>query len=259
MQNNEEKKKNKKLPAFYIALCCCVLMIGVAGFITEKHTEDSGADTVTVGELPSESDDTAPVFSGELPEDVSLSLAEITPQPAPEPTAEPAAEETAAEETAAPSDEVMDYAVDNPDVTGESIMVTNDLPAFIMPVNGEILEPYTDVLAYNHALDDWRAHGGVDIAAEKGCSVASVASGEVERVYDNAMGACVEISHPAGFVTRYMGLEAAENLTEGKEVQSGEVIGTVGDCAAENVEQPHLHFEMEKDGVPVNPTDFLPH
>ena len=41
MQNNEEKKKNKKLPAFYIALCCCVLMIGVAGFITEKHTEDT--------------------------------------------------------------------------------------------------------------------------------------------------------------------------------------------------------------------------
>ncbi len=256
MQNNEEKK-NKRLPAFYIALCCCVLMIGVAGFITEKHTEDT--ETVTVGDASTENGDTAPVFSGELPEDVSLSLAEITPQPAPEPTAEPAVEETTAEEVPAPADEVMDYAVDNPDVTDESIMVTNDLPAFIMPVNGEVLEPYTDVLAYNHALDDWRAHGGVDIAAEKGCSVASAASGEIERVYDNAMGACVEISHPAGFVTRYMGLETAENLTEGRTVESGEVIGTVGDCAAENVEQPHLHFEMEKDGVPVNPTDFLPH
>ena len=250
-QNNEEKK-NKRLPAFYIALCCCVLMIGVAGFITEKHTED--ANTVTVSDLSGGYEDASPVFSDELPESMSLALAAITPSPAPTPEPTPIVEEVSA-----PVDEVMEYAVDNPDVTGDAIMVTNDLPAFIMPVNGEILEPYTDVLSYNHALGDWRAHGGLDIAAAKGCSVASVASGEVERVYDNAMGTCVEISHPAGFVTRYMGLEAVENLTEGKEVQSGEVIGTTGDCAAENVEQPHLHFEMEKDGVPVNPADFLPH
>jgi len=55
-----------------------------------------------------------------------------------------------------------------------------------------------------------------------------------------------------------MGLENIENLTVGKEIKSGEVIGTSGKCTGENVTDPHIHFEMSKDGVLVNPTDYLP-
>ena len=50
-----------------------------------------------------------------------------------------------------------------------------------------------------------------------------------------------------------------ENLTEGKEIQSGEVIGILGDCKGENVTSPHLHFEIIKDGEAVNPSDYLPY
>ena len=42
------------------------------------------------------------------------------------------------------------------------------------------------------------------------------------------------------------------------EIKSGEVIGTSGKCTGENVTDPHIHFEMSKDGVLVNPTDYLP-
>ena len=250
MKNQE--KKTKKLPAFYIALCACVLMIGIAGYVTQTHTEETKTVVSTSDEGTKEA---KPVFSDELTDDVSLSLAAITPVPQPTPTPEP----TAAPTEEPKQEEVMEYAVDNPDTEGGAIMVTNDLPAFIMPVNGEILEPFSDKLVYNGTLGDWRAHCGIDIAADKGCSVASVAQGVVERVYDNAMGSCVEISHPAGFVTVYKGLENVENLTEGKEVKSGEVIGTTGDCRGENVTVQNLHFEMYKDKVAVNPTDYLPH
>lgn len=252
----ENQKQTKKLSGFYIALCCCVLMIGIAGYFTEKHTEES--KTVSTTEIAEIANDS--VFSDELTAVTDTAVATLAPVI--EVTEAPEAEETAAEaefNTEAETEPVADYAVDNPDIMGDAITVASEQPAFILPVSGEILEPYTDVLSYNNALGDWRTHGGIDIAADKGCSVQSVAQGEVERVYDNAMGACVEISHAGGFVTRYMGLENVENLSEGKEVQSGEVIGTVGDCKAENVTQPHLHFEMEKNNVAVNPSDFLPH
>lgn len=248
----KEEKKNRKLSGFYIALCCCVLMIGIAGYVTEKHTDE--AKTV-VNTDPYKQNEVKDVYSNELDKDISLSLAAITPTPAPTPEVT----EAPAEEAEAKVDEVIDYTVDNPDVTDDAIMVSNELPAFIMPLNGNILEPFTDKLTFNNILNDWRAHGGIDIAAEKGCSVATVAQGEVEKIYDNVMGACVEISHPAGFTTKYMGLENVESLSVGKEVKSGEVIGTTGDCRGENVSQPHLHFEMYKDGVAVNPSDFLPH
>ena len=153
---------------------------------------------------------------------------------------------------------VEDYAVDNPDLSDDAITVTSEQPTFIMPVMGDILEDYSDKLVYNSALSDWRTHNGIDIAAEKGCSVQSVADGVIDSVYEDASGGCVVISHAAGFITRYMGLDSIEGLTEGKEIKSGEVVGMVGDSKGENVKDTHLHFEMSKDGVNVNPIDFLP-
>ena len=250
---NENHKQTKKLSGFYIALCCCVLMIGIAGYFTEKHTEE--AKTVSVSET-AEVNENKPVFSEEITAVTDEAVATLAPViEITSPPEEEATETFSEEET----ESVAGYAIDNPDVSGDAITVASEQPAFILPLSGEVVEPYTDVLSYNNALADWRTHGGIDIAAETGCSVSAVAQGVVEKVYENAMGGCVELSHPGGFVTRYMGLETTENLTEGKEVQSGEVIGTVGECKAENVTQPHLHFEMDKNGVAVNPSDFLPH
>ena len=113
-------------------------------------------------------------------------------------------------------------------------------------------------LVYSPTLGDWRTHNGIDIAANTGCSVQAVADGVIDETGKDAMGEYVIISHAAGFITKYMGLENIENLTVGKEIKSGEVIGTSGKCTGENVTDPHIHFEMSKDGVLVNPTDYLP-
>lgn len=248
-QNNVKQNNAKKLPGFYIALCCCVLVIGIAGYFTETHTTDKSS-TVMNNETVTEEDTPQNVVSVATAAP-SLNMASIEVN-------EPSANDNN-DSMPVVSEPLADYAADNPDVDETAITVSSEQPAFIMPVNGEIIGQYSDSLVYNNALADWRTHNGIDISAEKGCSVQSVASGVVDKITEDVMGSCVEISHSGGFVTRYMGLDNIENLSEGKEIQSGEVLGTVGDCKGENVTESHLHFEMTKDGNAVNPSDYLPH
>lgn len=259
--NQEQKKEAKKLPGFYIALCCCVLVIGVAGYFTERNTNKTSSVINT--EIVSEDAAESPVFTPNADKYSAAVIPTIQPvlSVTPEPAASYAEPEAASDipANAAAEEVVEDYAADNPDIDETAIIVSSEQPAFIMPVTGEILEGYSDKLIYNNALGDWRTHNGIDIAADKGCSVQAVSDGIVDKVSEDASGVCITISHAAGFVTKYMGLENAENISEGTEVKSGEVIGTVGECKGENVTEPHLHFEMTKDDEILNPYDYLPH
>ena len=264
--NKENKKGTKKLPGFYIALCCCVLVIGAAGYFAEmKNSTTDVLNKSEVSENVSESinDETAQsseVFSADTENQESTVSLEQTPVPAEETNTLPVVSQPLEnEETASDAAPVEDYAVDNPDVQESAIIVSSQQPVFIMPVMGEIIGEYSDKLLYNNTLSDWRTHNGVDIKSETGCSVQAAADGVIENVSEDVMGNYVEISHAAGFVTRYMGLETLESLTVGKEIKSGEVIGTTGTPKGENVTEPHLHFEMMKDGSYVNPKDYLPH
>ena len=233
--NKQNQKEAKKLPSFYIALCCCVLVIGIAGYFTEKRTVDSSS--TQLGDVSVNEGDDEPVFSSDMDKYAEPALADPTPEPnieAPASADEPENVDTpviASQEIAGSED----YAVDNPDVEDNAITVAAAPSEFVMPVEGDILEAFSPGLVYNSALCDWRTHSGVDIAAEQGCSIQSAANGIIDKISETAMGGFVQISHAGGFVTRYVGLENVENLTEGKEIQSGEVIGTLGECKGENV------------------------
>ncbi len=267
--NQPQKKETNKLPRFYIALCCCVLAIGIAGYFTERHNSDSSS--MLSNEIADNSG--SEVFSDSTDKFTSsaLNVSEDETQEASSANVEESSEVVSDTETAQSTDTqtdmpvmseqqvpVEDYAVNNPDVDQTAVIVSSEQPAFIMPVNGNTLEGYSDKLKYNEQLSDWRTHNGIDIAANTGCSVQAVADGVIDETGKDAMGEYVIISHAAGFITKYMGLENIENLTVGKEIKSGEVIGTSGKCTGENVTDPHIHFEMSKDGVLVNPTDYLP-
>ena len=251
--NQQQKKETKKLPSFYIALCCCVLAIGIAGYFTERHNSDSSS--MLSNEIADNSG--SEVFSDSTDKFTSsaLNVSEDETQEASSANTDTQTDIPVMSEQQVP---VEDYAVNNPDVDQTAVIVSSEQPAFIMPVNGNTLEGYSDKLKYNEQLSDWRTHNGIDIAANTGCSVQAVADGVIDETGKDAMGEYVIISHAAGFITKYMGLENIENLTVGKEIKSGEVIGTSGKCTGENVTDPHIHFEMSKDGVLVNPTDYLP-
>ncbi len=250
--NKEKEKQVKKLPGFYIALCCCVFAIGLAGYFTERNTDE--VSSVMNTEVTEEKATEKPVFSADMNKYSTNTVTATPVTNMPNTETVPAADPVPAESKA-----VEEYAVDNPDIEDNAVTVSSEQPAFIMPVTGNILGEYSDKLVYNNALADWRTHNGIDISAENGCSVQSAADGVVDKIWEDAMGNCVEISHAGGFVTRYMGLESVENLSEGREIKSGEVIGTVGDCKGENVTDSHLHFEMDNDGQTVNPSEYLPH
>jgi murein DD-endopeptidase MepM/ murein hydrolase activator NlpD len=131
---------------------------------------------------------------------------------------------------------------------------------YTWPVKGEIISGYSlEVLAYDPTMGDWRTHSGVDIAAELGTPVLAFSAGTVESVaQDDLMGMKVTISHANGVKSIYANLAAKPSVKAGDKVETGTVIGAVGNTAiAESSRPSHLHFEVSKDGVPVDPQDYL--
>lgn len=128
------------------------------------------------------------------------------------------------------------------------------------PVSGETVAGYAmDVLSYNETTRDWRVHNGVDIAAETGTVVCAAADGTVYTVYeDETMGTTVVIRHADGYVTKYASLDKAVSVTPGQTVTVGQAIGTVGQSALlETAIGEHVHFSVTRDGVTIDPADFL--
>ena len=87
-----------------------------------------------------------------------------------------------------------------------------------------------------------------------------MASGKVTEVYrDDLFGTTVVIAHSGGLTSQYSNLAATPTVAAGDSVTVGQVIGAVGDTAlCETGEVCHLHFAMTKDGVSVDPDDYLP-
>ena len=102
-----------------------------------------------------------------------------------------------------------------------------------------------------------RLHEGVDIAAPLGEPVRAAAPGVVARIDDGAgYGRFIEVQHAGGLVSTYAHLEgAAAGLQPGSPVQTGDVIGFVGSTGRST--GPHLHFELRKDGAPLDPAQFI--
>lgn len=98
-----------------------------------------------------------------------------------------------------------------------------------------------------------RMHKGVDIAAPRGTSVNSSAEGQVVRIgyQSGGYGNFIELLHPNGLTTFYAHLSRID-VASGDRVSGGERIGLVGSTGYST--GPHLHFEVRRDGVQVNPT-----
>jgi murein DD-endopeptidase MepM/ murein hydrolase activator NlpD len=100
-------------------------------------------------------------------------------------------------------------------------------------------------------------HTGMDIAAQYNAPVRAAADGEVvvaER--DDRFGNMVEIDHGRGLVTMY-GHNARVVARRGERVRKGDVIAYVGSTGRVTT-GPHLHFEVRRNGTPVDPMIYLP-
>lgn len=107
-------------------------------------------------------------------------------------------------------------------------------------------------------------HSGVDIRASQGTTLKAAAAGYVARVkFDGSTSyAYIMIIHADGFSTVY-GHVSGVNVSEDEYVTQGQIIGRTGGAprtagAGAFSTGPHLHFEIRKDGLPVNPLSYLP-
>ena len=144
----------------------------------------------------------------------------------------------------------------------ESVTTAGVLEQPVMPVSGGVLQTYAmDKLSFNTTTRDWRVHGGVDLAAELGEDVKAAKSGTVMAAYeDDYYGMTVVLQHADGFTTSYCGLAAEPQAEAGQTVKAGQVIGQVGGTAMiETALESHLHFEVCKNGEPMDPAAFLYH
>jgi murein DD-endopeptidase MepM/ murein hydrolase activator NlpD len=99
----------------------------------------------------------------------------------------------------------------------------------------------------------YRAHMGIDYAAPIGTPIFSVATGKVVHLgYSGAFGNLIILEHPGNYRTYYAHLSNYNvELEVGNEVRRGLEIGYVGSTGRST--GPHLHFELRKDGIYVDP------
>ena len=117
--------------------------------------------------------------------------------------------------------------------------------------------PYYGVLTsrYGSARSRGTPHTGIDLAGPTGSTVNAADGGTVTFAgWKNSYGNLIKIKHADGYETYYAHLSAI-CVSEGQQVCQGQKIGEVGNTG--NSTGPHLHFEIRKDGNPLNPSDFL--
>ena len=143
---------------------------------------------------------------------------------------------------------------------GNEIEVEPYVLSFEAPISGEISKDFaSDTLVYSKTLDEWTTHLGIDIKAEKTTVVKASEKGTVESIKeDPRYGLTIIISHQDEFKTIYSNLLTTEFVSIGDTVEKGQTIGTVGQSSSfEALDDSHLHFEMYKDGLVVNPTIYF--
>jgi len=97
-----------------------------------------------------------------------------------------------------------------------------------------------------------RSHMAIDYAAALGTPIRAVGDGTVTRVrYGNTgYGNLLSIRHNGTYSTNYAHLSKFA-VKYGQKVKQGDIIGYVGSTGYST--GPHLHFEMVKNGVKINP------
>ena len=121
------------------------------------------------------------------------------------------------------------------------------------PLKYSHISSYFTKNRYHPILKRWRPHHGLDYSAPTGTPVSSIGDGTVTyKGWKGGYGNLVEIRHKNGFKTRYGHLSRfAKGVGSGSRVKMGVIIGYVGSTGLST--GPHLHFELHKDGSPINP------
>ena len=122
----------------------------------------------------------------------------------------------------------------------------NNLVLFFTPIQGVITEKFSASTL----------HYGVDVVAKENSRVASVLSGTVVvSDWNPETGHSIGIQHKDGYLSFYKH-NSVLLRSVGDYVKGGEHVAIIGDSGGFS-SGPHLHFELWKNGKPVNPESFI--
>jgi murein DD-endopeptidase MepM/ murein hydrolase activator NlpD len=124
---------------------------------------------------------------------------------------------------------------------------------FAFPSNARTSSPFGwrthPILGYR------RFHAGLDFAASYGSTIRAADSGTVIfSGWYGGYGKTLIIDHGRGLTTLYAHCSKLY-VAEGQRVQKGQAIAAVGSTGLST--GPHLHFEVRRNGSPVNPAKYL--
>lgn len=127
-------------------------------------------------------------------------------------------------------------------------------PLSVRPVPGSPTSPFGERADPIDGSTNF--HTGLDLAAATGTPVAVAGPGVVVRAESSgSYGNMVVVDHGGGLETRYAHL-SGYSVKVGDRLDAGDVVGQAG--ATGRVTGPHLHFEVRRDGKPVDPRGELP-
>jgi murein DD-endopeptidase MepM/ murein hydrolase activator NlpD len=119
------------------------------------------------------------------------------------------------------------------------------------PVNFRYISSSFKKNRFHPVQKRWKAHRGVDYAADRGTPVMAAGDGKViKAAYDKYNGHHVFIQHGEKYVTKYLHF-TQRKVKKGQTVKQGQLIGTVGSTGLAS--GPHLHYEFLVNGVHRNP------
>lgn len=135
------------------------------------------------------------------------------------------------------------------------------------PINVQVKMEFFDDTSTEDAMaeslitfqGEYWPHNGIDIVAKdkKAFTAVAALSGEVVRAdKDPVMGYVVELKHENGLITTYSSLKDV-TVKKGDKISQGTPLGTADRNVFEKDHGIHLHFEVRKDDIPLNPNAFF--
>lgn len=121
------------------------------------------------------------------------------------------------------------------------------------PMNFKRISSKFSLKRYHPILKILRPHYGIDFVSPLGTPVSAIGDGVVDFAgYKGSYGNLVIMKHKNNFTSYYGHLNKfSKNIKKGIFVKQGDVIGYVGSTGLAT--GPHLHFELRKAGIPINP------
>jgi len=160
------------------------------------------------------------------------------------------------------------------DIVGDYVDRAEAKPT-MWPARGRIISGF-GVRRIPYASSGYQFHTGVDILGSHGSSIWATAAGEIVFAsyrgsfgnlviidhgygvvfasYRGSFGNLVIIDHGYGYETHYAHLSGFA-VSVGEEVEKGQIIGYMG--ATGRTTGTHLHYEVHRNGSPVNPSNYL--